>query len=106
MSTKYSINDIRLGEFLCVNHNGRELILARTGVNDFFVFDRKCPHLGCDLCKVGIIIKNRLICQCHYSEFSLIDGSLISGPSSRGIKVYKYLVKDGYIIILDNNLIV
>ena len=47
----------------------------------------RCTHLKCDLSKVGAVIREELVCQCHFSRFSL--------------KVYKVEVRDDKIVISD-----
>ncbi|AKA73623.1 Rieske (2Fe-2S) protein [Saccharolobus solfataricus] len=79
--------------------NGRELVVFYLGVDRFFVFDNKCPHLGCDLSKYGVIIKEELVCQCHFSHFSIYSGEPKKGASKKPIKVYKVQVTKDEVVI-------
>jgi len=45
-------------------------------------FTAICPHAGC---LVGAVAKDEIICPCHGSRFSAVDGSVIAGPAEQGL---------------------
>ncbi len=58
---------------------------------DYKIFSRRCPHLGCTL-----QIKNsdnQIFCPCHGSHFKL-DGSYVRGPAKRDLKVLNYHLRE------------
>lgn len=45
-------------------------------------FTAICSHQGCLVAKVE---DNEIICPCHGSRFSAVDGSVINGPAEQGL---------------------
>ena len=45
-------------------------------------FTAICPHAGC---LVGSVTADEIICPCHGSRFSAVDGSVTSGPAQQGL---------------------
>jgi len=45
-------------------------------------FTAICPHAGC---LVGEVTKDEIICPCHGSRFSAVDGSVIAGPAAQDL---------------------
>ena len=76
------------------------VILYRTSTNAFTAFDMTCPHEDEENCIVQV--DGALVtCPCCGSVFSLLDGSLISGPSQWPLKAY-YVNFDGVYVIITN----
>ncbi|MDT7861510.1 MAG: Rieske (2Fe-2S) protein [Saccharolobus sp.] len=97
---KISRNEFKTGERRkIVLPDGREIVVFYLGADRFFVFDNKCPHLGCDISKYGVIIKEELICQCHFSHFSIYTGEPKKGASKKPIKTYKVRIENEDVII-------
>ena len=44
----------------------------------FRAFSSTCTHQGCT---VGSVAGGRILCPCHGSEYSIVDGSVQSGPA-------------------------
>jgi Rieske Fe-S protein len=62
----------------------------------FTVFSSICPHLGC-----GIDWdedSGRFVCPCHDSYFD-IEGSVLSGPSPRGLDTLETEIKQGKLFV-------
>ncbi|QIW25063.1 Rieske (2Fe-2S) protein [Sulfolobus sp. S-194] len=81
-------SDFKVGEKKKIIVNGKDILIIYLGGNNFYALDNKCPHLGCDLSKVGVVIREELICQCHFTHFSLKDGRAIKGATKNPIKLY------------------
>jgi len=45
-------------------------------------FTAICSHQGCLVAKVE---DNEIICPCHGSRFSAVDGSVLNGPAEQGL---------------------
>ena len=84
--------DFRVGEKRKIMVNNGEVLIAYLGAGKFVALSSRCTHLGCDLSKVGVIVGDEIVCQCHYSRFSIYDGKVTRGPAKEGLKVYQ--VKD------------
>ncbi len=91
--------EMRVGEKKKVLIGDKEILLFYLGGDRYLAFDSKCPHLGCDLSKVGVLIREELVCQCHFSHFSVVDGRPIKGASKRPIRVYPVKVEGGKLIL-------
>jgi len=81
-------SEFKVGEKKKININGKDILVIYLGGNSFYALDNRCPHLGCDLSKVGVVIREELVCQCHFSHFSLKDGKVRKGPSKKPITLY------------------
>lgn len=96
-STLYiNLNTVGGSEYITANYPSRGLIVYRISVNDFVAFERTCPHDpdaccdedGCSRLNVepdGIIIKD----SCCESQYLILDGSNVSGPSVKPLKQYR-----------------
>ena len=84
---------------LNVGSEEKEIVILYLGGDKYIAFDAYCPHLGCDLEKYGVLIREEIICQCHFSHFSIKDGKPTKGASKKPLKVYKVEVKEDNLII-------
>ena len=57
------------------------VVVTQPSAGEFKAFDSTCPHQGCQVSQVTETID----CKCHGSAFSLTDGSVVSGPSPKGL---------------------
>ncbi|MCS7150319.1 MAG: Rieske (2Fe-2S) protein [Caldimicrobium sp.] len=69
---------------------GDEFILIKKD-NDFSVYSRRCPHLGCKLNYDPV--EELITCPCHKSKFNL-DGKYLEGPAKRDLNRLSFDVKD------------
>jgi len=63
---------------------------------EFKGFDALCTHKQCAMTK---IVGATISCQCHGSEFSALDGSVIQGPASTSLTAVKVVEKDGSLFV-------
>jgi len=91
--------NLKVGEKTKINQDNLEILLIYLGADRFLAFDNKCPHLGCDLSKYGVLIRDELVCQCHFSHFSIFSGKPIKGAAKKPIKVYNVKIDGDYLII-------
>lgn len=82
---------------------GGGVIYAEQGVvvtqptrGEFKAFDATCTHQGCP---VGSIKGGEIECPCHYSRFSVADGTVVSGPASTPLEQRAVSVRDGRIAL-------
>ncbi len=62
----------------------------------FTVFSSICPHLACGIDWDGD--SGRFVCPCHESYFD-IEGSVLSGPSPRGLDTLETEIKQGKLFV-------
>ena len=73
-----SIGDVPENGMIPVEAGGRKLLLARAD-GEFFAAQRKCPHLGFNLCR-GRIEQRSVVCPLHKAKFSLETGEIERDP--------------------------
>lgn len=92
------------GGWIYINAGEKGIIVYRLSNSDFLAFERKCPHDGASngnaIVKVlsdNYTIKDT-ICG---SKFSMIDGTIIQGPSTKPL--YQYVAYfDGNVLNIHN----
>lgn len=52
----------------------QDLVITQPTAGEFRGFSATCTHLGC---KVESISNGVIICPCHNSEYSIVDGSVV-----------------------------
>ncbi|MGV1028265.1 MAG: ubiquinol-cytochrome c reductase iron-sulfur subunit [Dermatophilaceae bacterium] len=57
-------------------------VVTQPTAGQYRAFTKLCPHAGCP---VSEIVNSRIHCPCHGSEFSVEDGSVITGPATQGL---------------------
>jgi Rieske Fe-S protein len=76
---------------------GANLLVVRTGEEEFIAVDIKCPHKGCEVA-VDPKTSSKLVCPCHGSEFKL-TGEVTKGPAKKNLGSYQTAFKDGEVTI-------
>ena len=66
------------------------VVVTQPDAGTFNAFTAVCPHQGCLVSKV---VENEIICPCHNSRFSAVDGAVISGPALEGLAAAKVAVQ-------------
>ncbi|HOY32716.1 MAG TPA: hypothetical protein PKW80_12630 [Bacteroidales bacterium] len=92
-----------VGGFVNVSGGYRGITVYRLSSDEFVAFERACPYdWEVDSAMVGVD-SSGLIMNCHScgSEFLIIDGSVINGPSSLSLKQYR-ATYDGQILHIYN----
>lgn len=59
-------------------------------------FTAVCPHQGC---LVTEVTNNEILCPCHGSLFSAVDGAVIRGPATQGLAAAAVQVVDGNVVL-------
>ncbi|MDE2403778.1 MAG: Rieske 2Fe-2S domain-containing protein [Sphingomonadales bacterium] len=77
--------EVAPGTMIPVEAGGRKLLLAHVG-GEFRAADRKCPHLGFNLCK-GSLDGNGVVCPLHKAKFDLTTGEVERDPKLLFIKM-------------------
>jgi nitrite reductase/ring-hydroxylating ferredoxin subunit len=77
--------DIASGQIKPIEAGGRKLLLAQVG-DRYFAAQRKCPHLGLNLC-LGSIDGQAIVCRFHGAKFDLESGEIERDPKLLFIKM-------------------
>ena len=77
--------DVAEGKMIPVEAGGHKLLLARVG-GRLFAAQRKCPHLGFNLCK-GSLEGQSVVCPLHKAKFDLETGAVGRDPKLLFIKM-------------------
>lgn len=77
--------DISAGQIIPVEAKGQKLLLAQVG-SDYFAAQRKCPHLGFNLCR-GSLDGGAVVCPLHKARFDLVTGKIERDPKLLFIKM-------------------
>jgi nitrite reductase/ring-hydroxylating ferredoxin subunit len=73
-----------------------KVVVTQPTQGDFKAFSAVCTHQGCVVAE----IKGKDIdCTCHGSQFSITDGSVVTGPASQPLAPLKVSVKAGKISV-------
>lgn len=59
-------------------------------------FTAVCPHQGC---LVSEVVENEIICPCHDSRFSALDGAVLQGPATEGLAAASVVVQGDSIVL-------
>jgi nitrite reductase/ring-hydroxylating ferredoxin subunit len=73
-----STGEIAPGQMMPIEAKGKKLLLARVG-DAYYAAQRKCPHLGFNLCR-GKIEGDSVVCPLHKAKFDLATGQIERDP--------------------------
>jgi 3-phenylpropionate/trans-cinnamate dioxygenase ferredoxin subunit len=85
------LNEIAKGQTLCVEVDGREILLCHTS-DGLYAVDNLCTHAAARLCE-GKLKGNRLLCPLHGAAFDVRDGSALTRPASIPLATYPVSVE-------------
>lgn len=74
------------------------VVVTQPTKGTFRAFSSTCTHQGCT---VGSVAGGRIICPCHDSEYSIVDGSVRSGPAPLPLPRKTITVTNGDIFLKD-----
>lgn len=72
------VADVAPGRIVPIEAGGHKLLLARVGER-FYAAQRKCPHLGFNLCR-GSLDGAAVVCPLHKARFDLATGAVERDP--------------------------
>ncbi len=97
-------SDLASGSLTPVEVDGRKLMLANVD-GTIYAMQRKCPHLGFDLCK-GRIEGATVVCRMHDAAFDLASGEPVAKAKILFLKMqpkraatYPVKVEDGQVLV-------
>jgi nitrite reductase/ring-hydroxylating ferredoxin subunit len=87
-------SDLEQGDPKGIVVDDTPVLLMRHGDHFHAIHDR-CSHRGCSLSEMGEVEKETITCNCHGSQFSLRDGSVLRGPATAPQPAYDVRERDG-----------
>jgi nitrite reductase/ring-hydroxylating ferredoxin subunit len=78
--------DLGIGEMAAYAVSGKRIAVANVG-GRYYAFDDTCPHRACSLTE-GELEGDVVTCGCHFSEFNVQTGSVLSGPATVPVTTY------------------
>lgn len=60
----------------------QNIVVTQPTAGTFKGFTATCTHQGCT---VESVSNGTISCPCHFSEYSIVDGSVKGGPAPRGL---------------------
>jgi nitrite reductase/ring-hydroxylating ferredoxin subunit len=93
-----AVQDVASGKTLCVDVDGREILLCHTSAGVYAV-DNLCTHAAARLCE-GKLKGHRILCPLHGAAFDVRDGSALTRPASVALATYPVRVDESGISLL------
>lgn len=72
------------------------VVITQPVAGEVKAFTAICTHQGC---LVSEVVDNEIICPCHGSRFSAVDGSVTSGPATTGLTAAGVAVEGGSVVL-------
>ena len=79
-----------------VRVDGRALVLASVG-GEWYALEDRCSHAGCAFSEDAAIEGDRLVCDCHGSEFDIRTGAVAGPPATLPVASFAVRVIDGHL---------
>ena len=70
---------INNGSVFVPGHGIKGIIVFRLSESNILAWDAACPHISPNQCSTMSINGVKMVCACDNSEFSILDGSPLSG---------------------------
>jgi nitrite reductase/ring-hydroxylating ferredoxin subunit len=76
---------------------GERRILVIRVPDAIVAIEDRCSHAGCAFSEDGEVVGDRMVCDCHGSEFDLRSGAVLRPPAERPIDTFPVRVADGLV---------
>jgi len=73
-----SVSEIPVGGAVILSDE--KIVISQPTPGEIAAFSTTCTHQGCPVSQVS---EAGIVCACHNSVFSTLDGSVISGPATK-----------------------
>lgn len=87
---------VPLGSGIRVDSTVGSLLVVQPSAGVFRAFSAICTHAGCEVTELG---SSEMVCTCHNSAFSTVDGAVTGGPARRALKQYAVVERSGQIYL-------
>ena len=72
------------------------IVVTQPSDGSIKAFTAVCPHQGC---LVSEVVDNEIICPCHDSRFSAVDGAVLQGTATEGLAAASVVVQGDSIVL-------
>jgi nitrite reductase/ring-hydroxylating ferredoxin subunit len=72
------------------------VVVTQPSAGDIRAFSARCTHRQC---VVGKVVSAEIVCPCHSSRFSIVDGSVLGGPAKKALPAESVRVANGYVYL-------
>ncbi len=93
-----STADVAQGKTLCLELDGREILLCNTK-EGFFAVDNLCTHARARLSE-GKLKGCKILCPLHGAAFDVRDGGVLTRPASKPLESYPLCIEGGDIYLM------
>ena len=88
------VSDIPVGGGVIIDDPA--VVITQPTEGEVKAFTAICTHQGC---LVSEVVDNEIICPCHGSKFSAVDGSVTAGPATTGLTAAGVIVEGGSVVL-------
>jgi Rieske Fe-S protein len=88
------VSDVPVGGGLILDDPA--VVITQPTEGDIKAFSAICTHQGC---LVAEVVDNEIICPCHGSRFSAVDGSVTNGPATTGLAAAGVAVEGSSVVL-------
>lgn len=89
-----AVSDIPVGGGVILDDPG--VVITQPADGEIKAFSAICTHQGC---LVEEVVDNEIVCPCHGSRFSAVDGSVVQGPATVGLATAGVVVDGGNVVL-------
>ncbi|MFM1864543.1 MAG: hypothetical protein RL677_323 [Actinomycetota bacterium] len=88
-----SVSEVPVGGAVILSEE--KVVVTQPTPGEINAFSTTCTHQGCPVSQVS---ESGIICACHNSVFSTLDGSVISGPAGRALDPIEITIQGDQVI--------
>ena len=88
-----SVSEVPVGGAVILSEE--KVVITQPTPGEINAFSTTCTHQGCPVSQVS---ESGIICACHNSVFSTLDGSVISGPAGRALDPIEITIQGAQVI--------
>jgi len=74
----------------------QRIVVTQPSRGEFKAFSAICTH---NRCTVSTVSDGTITCECHFSKFTIEDGSVVSGPAPRPLDEIGVTVEGGDVLV-------
>ena len=94
-------DDLKVNQMKLLHIDGNRIVVCKTE-KGYVAFDDHCTHRGGSLAG-GSLICGTVQCPWHGSQFDVFTGSVMAGPATKDINMYRAQIIEGRVVIAIHN---
>ena len=99
--TVETADDLKVNQMKLLHIDGNRIVVGKTE-KGYVAFQDHCTHRGGSLAG-GALICGTVQCPWHGSQFDVFTGSVMAGPATKNISIYRTRIFEGRVIIAIHN---